>query len=68
MLLFFLSRHNQYALIEWPLFDASTSTHGVFLLRLVYQSAAACISEEINLAQGHFKGQRASFNHKSQLL
>ena len=57
----FLSQCNQIALIEWPLFDASTSAHGVFLLRLVYQShgTAACISEEINLAQGHLrvKGQ-----------
>ena len=27
---FFLSWRNKYAIIEWPLFDAPTSTHGVF--------------------------------------
>ena len=27
---FFVSWRNKYAIIEWPLFDAPTSTHGVF--------------------------------------
>ena len=26
----FIGLNNQYAIIEWPLFDAPTSTHGVF--------------------------------------
>ena len=37
-----------YAIIEWPLFDAPSSTHGVFT-SLVYLSAVAYISVEISL-------------------
>ena len=29
-MLLFVSCRNKYAIIEWPLFDAPTSTHGVF--------------------------------------
>ena len=29
-MLLFVIWHNKYAIIEWPLFDAPTSTHGVF--------------------------------------
>ena len=29
-MLLFMSWRNKYAIIEWPLFDAPTSTHGVF--------------------------------------
>ena len=29
-MLLFVSWRNKYAIIEWPLFDAPTSTHGVF--------------------------------------
>ena len=29
-MLIFVSWRNKYAIIEWPLFDAPTSTHGVF--------------------------------------
>ena len=37
-----------YAIIEWPLFDAPSSTHGVFT-SLVNLTAVACISVEISL-------------------
>ena len=37
-----------YAIIEWPLFDTASSTHGVFT-SLVYLSAVAYISVEISL-------------------
>ena len=37
-----------YAIIEWPLSDAPSSTHGVFT-SLVYLSAVAYISVEISL-------------------
>ena len=37
-----------YAIVEWPLFDAPSSTHGVFT-SLVYLSAVAYISVEISL-------------------
>ena len=37
-----------YAIIEWPLFDAPSSSNGVFT-SLVYLSAVAYISVEINL-------------------
>ena len=37
-----------YAIIEWPLFDAPSSTHGVFT-SLVYLSAVAYNSVEISL-------------------
>ena len=43
----------------------------VLLLRLVYQSVSACISEEINLdpyCRKDIKSQSSSFNHKLQLL
>ena len=48
MMLLFVSWHNKYAIIEWPLFDAPSSTHGVFT-SLVYLSAVAYISVEISL-------------------
>ena len=48
-MLLFVSWSNKYAIIEWPLFDAPTSTHGVLLL-LVYLGALAYISVEIRLA------------------
>ena len=35
------------AIVEWPLFDAPSSTHGVFT-SLVYLSAVAYISVEIS--------------------
>ena len=48
-MLLFVSWRNQYAIIEWPLFDAPTSTHGVFTSLIVYLGVVAYISEEINL-------------------
>ena len=41
-MLLFVSWRNKYAIIEWPPFDAPTSTHGVFTL--VYLGAVAYIS------------------------
>ena len=40
MLLFvsWRNKHDKYAIIEWPLFDAPTSTHGVF----TYFSLSRC--------------------------
>ena len=70
-ILLFVSWRNKYALIELPLFDAPTSTHGVFT-PLVYLSTAACISEKMKvgsmLVQGFFKGQKSSKNHKMLLF
>ena len=37
-----------YAIIEWPLFDTPSSTHGIFT-SLVYLSTVAYISVEISL-------------------
>ena len=37
-----------YAIVEWPLFDAPSSTHGVFTC-LLYLSAVAYISVELSL-------------------
>ena len=48
-MLLFVSWRNKYAIIEWPLFDAPTSTHGVFFLFLVYLGTVAYISVEISL-------------------
>ena len=42
-----------YAIVEWPLFDAPSSTHGVFT-SLVYLSAVAYISVEISLSSCWF--------------
>ena len=60
-----------YAIIEWPLFDAPSSTHGVFT-SLVYLSAVAYISVEIRLdscwCRGYLKGQRSRIYHKLQLF
>ena len=47
-MLLFVSWRNKYAIIEWPPFDAPTSTHGVLLLS-VYLGAVAYISVEISL-------------------
>ena len=62
-----LNNLNQYAIIQWPLLDAPTSTHGVFttfslskycLLRLCRKQFG------LMLAQRYLKGQRSSINHK----
>ena len=65
-----MSWRNKYAIIEWPLFDAPTSTHGVFTSFSL--SRYCCLHFCRNkfgliLAQGYFKGQRSSIIHKLQL-
>ena len=40
-MLLFVSWRNQYAIIAWPLFDAPTSTHGVFTSFSLSLSAVA---------------------------
>ena len=40
-----------YAIVEWPLFDAPSSTHGVFT-SLVYLSAVAYIYVGVGIFQG----------------
>ena len=69
-MLLFVSWRNKYAIIEWPLFDAPTSTHGVFTSFSL--SRYCCLHFCRNkfgliLAQGYFKGQRSSIIHKLQL-
>ena len=70
-MLLFVSWHNKYAIIEWPLFDAPTSTHGAFTSFSL--SKYCCLHFSRNkygliLAQGYFKGQRSSFIHKLQIF
>ena len=70
-MLLFVSWCNKYAIIEWPLFDAPTSTHGVFTSFNL--SRCCCLhfcrnKFELMLAQGYFKGQRSSIIHKLQLF
>ena len=48
-MLLFVSWRNQYAIIEWPLFDAPTRNHGVFT-SFSYLSAVAYIFVEISLS------------------
>ena len=48
-MLLFVSWRNKYAIIEWPLFDAPKSTHGVFLVLLVYLGTVVYVSVEISL-------------------
>ena len=62
-MLFFVSWRNKCAIIEWPLFDAPTSSHGVFTSFSL--SRCCCLHFCRNkfglmLAQGCFKGQRSS--------
>ena len=57
-MLLFVSWRNKYAIIEWPLFDAPTSIHGVFTSFSIL-GTAACISEKNKagsmLAQGFLR-------------
>ena len=69
--LLFASWGNKFAIIEWPPFDASTSTHGDFTSFSL--SMCCCLHFCRNkwwlmLAQGYFKGQRSSIIHKLQLF
>ena len=66
-MLLFVSWRNKYSIIEWPLFDAETSTHGVFASLSL--SRCCCLhfcrnKFELMLAQGYLKGQRSSIIHK----
>ena len=70
-MLLFVSWLNKYAIIEWPLFDAPTSTHGVFTSFSL--SRYCCLHFCRNkvgliLAQGYFTGQKSSIIHKLQLF
>ena len=70
-MLLFVSWGNKFVLIEWPLFDAPKSTHGVFTSFSL--SRCCCLHFCKNkfglmLAQGYFKGQRSSIIHILQLF
>ena len=70
-MLLFVRWRNKYVIIEWPLFDAPTSTHGVFTSFSL--SRYCCLHFCRNkfgliLAQGYFKGQRSRIYHKLQLF
>ena len=70
-MLLFVSWRNKYGIIEWPQFDASTSTHGFFTSFSLSRCCCLhfCRSKfGLMLAQGYFKGQRSSIIHKLQLF
>ena len=67
----FVSWRKKYAIIESPLFDALTSTHGVFTSFSL--SRYCCLHFRRNkfgliLAHGYFTGQRSSIIYKLQLF
>ena len=67
----FVSWGNKFVIIEWPPFDAPTSTHGVFTSFSL--SRCCCLHFCRNkfglmLAQGYFKGQRSSIIYIVQLF
>ena len=70
-MLLFVSWGNKFVIIEWPPFDAPTSTHGVFTSSSL--SKCCCLHFCRNkfglmLAQGYFTGQRSSIIHILQLF
>ena len=70
-MLLFVSWRNKYVIIEWPLFDAPTSIHGVLTSFSI--SHYCCLHFWKNkvgsmLAQRFFKGQKSSKNHKMFLF
>ena len=70
-MLLFVSWRNKYAIIEWPLFDAPTSTHGVFTFFSLFRYCCLHFCENkfgLILVQGYFTGQRSSIIHKLQLF
>ena len=70
-MLLFVSWRNKYAIIEWPPFDAPTSTHGVFTSFSLSRYCCLHFCRKtfgLMLAQGYFEGQRSSIIHKLQLL
>ena len=68
----FISLNNQYAVIQWPVLDVPTNTHGVFTSTLSlpkYCLLRLCRKQYgLMLAQRYFKGQRSSINHKIKLF
>ena len=70
-MLLFVSWRNKYAIIEWPLFDAPTSTHGVFTsfsLSRCYCLHFCRNKFRLMLVRGYFKGQRSSIIHNLQFF
>ena len=70
-MLLFVSWRNKYAITEWPLFDALTSTHSVFTSFSLckYCCLHFCRNKfGLILAQGYFTGQRSNIIHKLQLF
>ena len=70
-MLLFVSWRNKYAITEWPLFDAPTSTHGVFTSFSFSRNCCLHFCRNkfgLILAQGYFTGQRSSIIHKLQLF
>ena len=67
----FISLNNQYAIIQWPLLDAPTSTHSVFTTLSLSKHGLSRLCRKqygLMLAQRYFKGQRSSINHKIKLF
>ena len=70
-MLLFVSWGNKFVIIEWPSFDAPSSTNGVFTSFSL--SRCCCLHFCRNklglmLVQGYFKGQRSSIIHILQLF
>ena len=70
-MLLFVSWDNKFVIIEWPPFDAPSSTHGVFTSFSF--SRCCCLHFCRNkfgfmLAQGYCNGQRSSIIHILQLF
>ena len=70
-MLLFVSWRNKYAITEWPLFDAPTSTYGVFTSFSL--SRYCCLHFCRNkfgliLAQGYLTGQMSSIIYKFKLF
>ena len=69
-MLLFVSWGNKYVIIEWPLFDAPSSTHGFFTSFSLSRCCCLHLCRNkfgLMLAPGYFKGQRSSIIHILQL-
>ena len=68
----FISLNNQYAVIQWPILNAPTSTRCVFTSTLSlskYCLLRLCRKQYgLMLAQRYFKGQKSSINHKIKVF
>ena len=70
-MLLLVSWGNKFVIIEWPPFDAPTSTHGVFSSFSLSRYCCLHLCRKkfrLMLAQGYFKGQRSSIIHILQLF